>query len=140
MMLGVVGVGGVGAAAYMGTGGPDDFIAHVNKSPQAVYAAFSALGPEGEISLPGRNGWGGVLKQRIVKVANEQVKIEVEVDGETLISAEVQLRPEGDGTRIAAELDFNKAAINDLVEDAGGAPIPTFAFEDYLLDQVFAMP
>jgi hypothetical protein len=139
IMLGVAGVGGVGAAAYMGTGGgPDDFIGHVNKSPQAVYAAFSALGPAGEISLPGARGWGSGVKQRIVKVANEQIKIEVEINGETLVSAEVQLSPEGDGTRIAAELDFNSAAMNELVKEAGGPPVPTFAFEEYLLDQAFA--
>jgi len=137
-MLGVVGVGGVGAATYMGSGGPDDFIGHVNKSPQAVYAAFSALGPEGEISVPGRGGWGSRAKQRIVKVANQQVKIELEIDGEILATAEVQVSPEGDGTRLAAEIDFNKSAMNDLLQEAGGEPIPTFAFEDYLLDQVFA--
>lgn len=138
-MLGVAGIGGVGAAAYVGSGGgPDDFVGHVNKSPQAVYAAFSALGPEGEISVPGQGGWGSTVKRRIVKVTNEQVKIEVEVKGEVLVSAEVQIAPEGDGTRLAAEIDFNTAAMNDLMREEGGPTVPRQIFEEYMLDQAFA--
>jgi hypothetical protein len=140
IVMGVMGVGGVGAATYMGVGGggPNDFIGHVNKSPQAVYAAFSAIGQEGEISVPGQRGWGSRVKQRITKVANEEVKIEVEIDGRTLISAEIEVSPDGNGTRLAAELDFDKAAMNKLLAEAGGAEVPEFAMEEYMLDAMFA--
>lgn len=140
IVMGVVGLGGVGAAAYVGTGtgGPDDFIAHVNKSPQAVYAAFSALGPEGEIALPGEKGWGSRVRQRITKTANEEVKLVVEVDGKELISAEVEMTPEGDGTRIAAEFDFDEQAMNALIREAGAEGLPSMAFEEWMMDQAFA--
>lgn len=139
IVLGVVGVGGVGAAAYVGTsGGPDDYIGHVSKSPRAVYAAFSALGQEGVIAVPGEKGWGSRVRQRITKVAGEEIKIAVEVDGKELISAEIHVSADGEGTRIAAELEFDKSAMNDLLGEAGGAEIPSFAGEEYLIDQVFA--
>lgn len=139
VILGVAGIGGMGAAAFVGGGGgPDDFIGHVNKPPQAVYAAFSALGPEGEVSAPARGGWGSGFKQRIVKVAGEQVKLEFEVDGAVLISADIQFSPEGDGTRIAAEVDFDEEAMREMLRKAGGTELPAFAYEEYLLDQAFA--
>lgn len=140
MVMGMVGVGACGTAVVMGGGGagPNDYVATLSKPPSAVYAAFSNLAPEGETTVPSVDGWGGRFVQRIVKVPNEQVKMEVEVDGEMLISAEVQLAPEGQGTRVAAELDFNAALLNKLMKEHGAEGIPTFAFQEFLLDQVFA--
>ena len=119
VMLGVVGIGGIGGAALMGAGGggPDDFIRTVNRPPQAVYAAFSALGREGDVAIPTGNGWGARVVQRVVKVPNEQVKLEVLVDGEALVTAEVRFAPDGTGTRVAAELDFNDRLLKRIVEE-----------------------
>lgn len=140
LVLSVIGAGGIGVAAYSNSGAsmPDDYVGHVNKAPHAVYAAFSALGTEGETMFPGKDGWGGRVTQRIVKVPDEQVKIELLVDDEALITAEVQMAPEEGGTRLAAELDLNTRLLNRIVADHGGAPVPTFALQDYLMDQVFA--
>lgn len=139
-MIGAVGVAGLGAAVVGGGGGPNDFVGIVTKPPSAVYAAFSDLGPAGEnsISLPDKRGWARKLTQRVVKIPNEQVKLELLVDDEPLITAEVQLNAEGAGTRIAAELDVNDRMLNELAKEAGAPPMPTFAFQDFLIDQVFA--
>ncbi len=140
MAFGVVGIGGVGAAAVMGGGsGPNDFIGNVSRPPEVVYAAFSQIAPAGELSLPSKDGWGARFKQRIVKVANEKVKLEVLIDDAPLITAEVQFAPgENNGTRVAAELDFDADVLNKIIEEQGAPPIPGFAFQEFLIDQVFA--
>jgi hypothetical protein len=138
IIIGGVGVVGIGAAVVGGGGGPDDYIGTVSKSPEAVYAVFSELGPEGVTELPSHDGWDARVKQTVTKVPNENVKYLLEVDGKTFLEAEVQFTPADGGTRIAAELDFNSDALNDLLKEAGEAPIPSFAFEDFLMDQVFA--
>jgi len=140
VVLGVVGVGGIGTFAVVGAGGgPNDYIGVTSRSPEAVYAAFSELGSEGEISIPVQEGgWGSRITQRIVKVPNEQVKLELAIDQEVLISAEVQLAPEGEGTKVAAELDINQRLVSQLMKEAGAPPMPTFAFQDFLIDEVFA--
>ena len=140
VMLGVVGVGGVGAAAYMGGGsGPNDFIGTVSKPPAAVYSAFSALGPEGVTSIPSVDGWGARMVQRVTKVPNEKVKLELLVDDQPLLTAEVQVAPgENNGTRLAAELDFDQAMLSRIMEEQGAPPMPGFAFQESLIDHVFA--
>jgi hypothetical protein len=141
-IIGAVGVCGVSAAVVGGSGGgPDDFTAVLSKPPSVVYAAFAELGPEGENSVvvPKGNGFTGKFTQRLVKVANEQVKLEVLIDDEALLTAEVQLAPDGSGTRLAAELDFNEGVVRRLVEESGQKiPMPPFALQDFLIDQVFA--
>ena len=138
IILGVVGIGGVGTAGYYGFGpsGPDDFIRTTAKAPQAVYAAFDRLGQTGETIVPSSNGKR--IVQRVTKVPNQQVKLELLVDETAVVTAEVQLTPDGTGTRIAAELDVDTSAINEAAGVPGGGGIPQFAFQDYLVDQVFA--
>lgn len=142
VMLGVMGVGGIGTFAVVGAGGgmPDDYVGVTSRSPEAVYAAFSQLGEEGELAIPmdTGEGWGSRITQRIVKVPNEQVKLELAVDDEVLISAEVVFAPEGEGTKVAAEFDFNKRMVSRLMSQAGAPPMPPFAYQDFLIDQVFA--
>ena len=140
-ILGVVGVAGVGAVVAGGGGGPDDFIGIVKRPPSAVYAAFSDLGPGGDKSMqvPKKGGFASKLTQRVVKVPNEQVKLELLIDDEALVTAEVQLSPEGEGTRIAAELDFNDELLRRIIEEQGEEfKVPSFAFQEFLIDQVFA--
>lgn len=141
VVLGVVGVGGIGTVAVVGGGASvNDYVGVTSRPPAAVYAAFSDLGTEGEISMPvpDQGGWGSRLTQRIVKVPNEQVKLELAIDEEVLISAEVQLAPEGEGTKVAAELDVNQRMITRLMKEAGAPVMPSFAMQDFLIDQVFA--
>lgn len=141
MFLGVVGLGGIGTAAYMGGGaGPNDYVGHVGKSPEAVYAAFAGLGQAGEISIPRHDGKGAMV-QRVTKVHNELVKLELEVDGAALMTAEVHIAPDGEkGTRVAAEFDLDSARLREVVRDAGGGEIaiPEFAFQETMIDMVFA--
>jgi hypothetical protein len=140
-IFGAVGVCGVGAAVVGGGGGPDDFVAVVSKPPSAVYAAFADIGPPGEKSelVPKQGGGMGKITQRVVKVPNEQVKVEFLIDDEALLTAEVQLSAEGSGTRMAAELDLNDALLRRIMEEQGeDFAIPSFAFQDFLIDQVFA--
>lgn len=138
-MLGTVGVMGVGAAVVAGPGGgPNDYVGVVSKPPAAVYAALSQLGTEGVETTPTYKG--GQMVQRIVKVANEQLKLELEVDGEMILSVEVQLAPEGSGTRIAAEFELNTDAIRKVMHEAsnGEMALPILPMEEYLMDQMFA--
>jgi len=141
-LLSGVGVCGIGAAVVGGAGGgPNDFIAVLSKPPSVVYAAFSDIGPAGDKSeiVPKKNGFAGKFTQRVIRVPNEQVKLEFLVDDEALLTAEVQLSAEGSGTRLAAELDFNDALLRRLVEESGEEfPVPSFAFQDFLIDQAFA--
>jgi hypothetical protein len=136
-----MGVCGVGAVVVGGGGGPDDFIAVVSKPPSVVYAAFAQLGDAGDKTdaIPKKAGGVAKLTRRVVKVQNEQVKFEFLIDGEALLTAEVQITPEGGGTRLAAELDFDDALLRRIVKEQGGEfPIPPIAFQDFLIDQAFA--
>ena len=140
-ILGAVGVCGVGAVAVGGGGGPDDFIAVVSKPPSAVYAAFAQLGDAGNetVQIPKEAGGFGSFTRRFVKVQNEQVKFEFLINGETLVTAEVQMAPEGTGTRLAAEFDFDDDLLRRIVKEAGGElPVPPIAFQDFMIDQAFA--
>lgn len=141
-IIGTLGLAGVGVAVVGGGGGrPDDFIGIVSKPPAVVYAAFEGLGPAGEKSeiIPKKGGGTGKITQRLVKVQNEQVKLEILIDDEALITAEVQMSPEGQGTRLAAELDFNDGLLRRIMREQGEKfTIPSFAFQEFLIDQVFA--
>ncbi len=141
-IFGAVGVCGVGAAVVGSGGGPDDFVAVVSKPPSAVFAAFADFAPAGEKSelVPKKGGGTGKITQRVVKVPGEQVKVEFLIDDEALLTAEVQLSAEGSGTRLAAELDLNDGLLRRLMKEQGEEyVIPSFAFQDVLIDQVFAL-
>jgi hypothetical protein len=74
-----------------------------------------------------------------VKVPNEQVKFELLLDSEALVTADVQMAPEGRGTRLAAEFDFDDAVLRRIVKEHGAdLPVPPIAFQDFLIDQGFA--
>ena len=142
-MLGGVGVCGIGAAVVGGGGsGPNDFVAVVSKPPSAVYAAFSDLGPAGDKSefVPKRNGGSGKLTKRVVRVPNENVRFEFLIDEQPLLTAEVQLAAEGSGTRMAAEIDFDDQLLGRIMEESGAEfpAVPSFVFQEFLIDQVFA--
>lgn len=141
-IFGVMGVAGIGAAvAGGGGGGPNDFIGVVSKPPSVVYAAFDAMGPVGEQSelVPNPSGKIAKLTKRVVKIPNEQVKFEILFNDEALLTADMQMSAEGSGTRLAGELDINDTLLRRIVEESGAEfPVPPFAFQDFLIDQVFA--
>jgi hypothetical protein len=141
VIFGAVGVCGVGAAVVGGGGGPDDFVAVVSKPPAVVYAAFADFAPAGEKSelVPKKGGGTGKVTQRIVKVPNQQVKVEFLIDDEALLTAEVQMAAEGSGTRLAAELDLNDGLLRRIMKEQGeDYAIPSFALQEFLIDHVFA--
>jgi hypothetical protein len=136
-----MGLAGVGAVVVGGDRGPDDFIAVVSKPPSVVYAAFAELGEAGDLSdqIPKQGGGSTNLTWRLVKVPNEQVKFEFLIDSEALVTADVQMAPEGQGTRLAAEFDFDDAVLRRVVKEHGAdLPVTPIAFQDFLIDQGFA--
>jgi hypothetical protein len=72
----------------------------------------------------------GTLTRRFVKVQNEQVKFESLVNGEALVTAEVQMAPEGSGTRLAAEVRLRRRfAAADRRGIGREFPVPPIVFQ-----------
>lgn len=140
IILGMVGIGGIGTAGYYGLGesGPDDFIRTTSKSPASVYNALVAFGPAGDTLISAHAGRR--LVQRVTKVPNEQVKLELLIDSTPILSAELQLSPDGTGTRIAAEADVDLDAIHRIADEAGlsDRSLPNFARGEDVIDAMFA--
>ena len=144
LILGVMGVGAAGTVyvSTSGTATPNDFIGVVHKSPAQVYAAFSSMAPEGVQSVPSPDGWGSRFVQRIVKVPNEQVKMELLIDDRRILLAEIQLQPaEGNATQVAAEFDFDLALLSQIAREhgAGDDALPILSVPEGLIDHTFAM-
>lgn len=116
---------GIGGAAYFNTDGPD-FDRVVNKSPNQVYAAFSALAREGTIRGPDRNDV--VDRQvafRVSKTRGETIRYEILFDDRPVVTADLTFSAAGDGgaqTRMTAELELDEYEIGSAFEtDAGMA-------------------
>lgn len=140
-VFGTMAMCGVGGAAYVGVGsGPNDYVGTVNKSPEAVYAAFaSAMGPEGITALPSRDGWPARLQQRVSKTAGEEVKVEFVVDNRPLVTMEVDFAAEGpSATRVAAEIDIDTAALASFADAGPGDSMAFMAMGDGIIDMAFA--
>lgn len=140
-VFGTMAMCGMGGAAYYGVGaGPNDYIGTVNKSPEAVYAAFaSAMGPEGITALPSRDGWPARLQQRVSKTPGEEVRIEFVVDNAALATMEIEFAPEGPAaTRVAAEVDIDAAAFAALTDSGPGDSMAFMAMGDGIIDMAFA--
>lgn len=141
MVFGTMAMCGVGGAAYVGVGsGPNDYVGTVNKSPDAVYAAFaSAMGPEGITALPSRDGWPARLQQRVSKTPGEEVRIEFVVDDRPLATMEIEFAAEGlSATRVAAEIDIDSAALAALADAGPGDSMAFMAMGDGIIDMAFA--
>ena len=140
-VFGTMAMCGVGGAAYVGVGsGPDDYVGTINKSPDAVYAAFaSAMGPEGITALPSHDGWPARLQQRVSKTPDEEVRIDFIVENATLLSMEVDFAAEGQAaTRIAAEVDIDAAALASIADVGPGDAMAFMAMNEGLIDMAFA--
>ena len=117
--MSLLGAGGIYLLA--GTPGPD-FDRVVNKPPMTVYAAFSALGPEGTVSEEPTRDMPHRVTRRIQKVLGQELHYEILVDDRPVIDADLHFAPGPDnkGTRLTAEFDFDGYALGSAYEtDAG---------------------
>ena len=132
----LAGLGVGGAALFAGADSPD-FDRTIKRSPAAVYAAFSALGDEGE-SPADPIGFAGQVTHRIDKVRNESIRYELRFDGHPVVEIDLAFEPvdEGRSTRMTAEIDLDKRQLGQLIEiDAGMAMT---LVPDSFFDQRFA--
>ena len=120
MLVGLAAMGVGGTAFWAGSPGPD-FDRQLNKSPMEVYAAFSALGEEGEISQPGEDGAPRVTR-RVVKVPGESIEVEFLLENRPVLDVELNFEPgaEGRGTRLTAEFDIDAYELGSAFETEAG--------------------
>ena len=135
VLLGLAAMG-VGGAFWAGSPGPD-FDRQINKSPMEVYAAFSALGEEGEIAQPAEEGAPSVTR-RVVKVPGESIQLEYLLDNRPVLDVELNFEPgaEGRGTRLTAEFDVDAYELGAAFETEAG--IALSMVPDSYLDAQFA--
>lgn len=119
----MAGLGVGGAALFAGADSPD-FDRVVSRPPTAVYAAFSALGDEGESEAPAGD-FPERMTQRVAKVPNESIRYEVVLDGNTIFEIDVNFEPVegGAATRVTAEMDLDKLALGGLIETEAGVAL-----------------
>lgn len=133
----VTGVGVVGAALTGGASGPNDYSGVVGRPPQAVYAAFAALGVEGEEPVQ-IAGLPLTVSQRITKVPGERVRLELMVTGDVLLTADVHLQSanRGRATQVDAEVDVNQAPLERVIE-ASRNRVPNGVLDHARIDNMF---
>ena len=127
---------GAGGLAIVGTDSPD-FDRTINRPPSAVYAAFSALGEEGEISEPsGRDGVPAITR-RIEKESGESIRYQILFGDKPVVTADLNFEAAGGGgTRMTAELDLDAYAIGSAVESDAGVALAMLP--DSAIDHQFA--
>ena len=127
---------GRGAAFWAGNAGPD-FDRVIDRPPLAVYAAFSALAQEGEISEPATEGMPS-LTRRIVKVRGESITVEFLFNDRPAVEAELHFEPgpEGRGTRMTAEFDVDPQEFGSAFETEAGVALALVP--DSFIDNQFA--
>lgn len=136
MLFGMAACATGGAAWWAGSPGPD-FDRVIDRPPMSVYAAFSALGPEGTITEPGGKGTPRMTR-RISKVSGESIRLELLLDDRTVMEAELDFAPGpgGHGTRLTAEFDVNAYAIGSQFQTEAGLALSLVP--DSYLDNQFA--
>jgi len=136
MLLGLAAMGVGGTAFWAGSPGPD-FDRQIARSPMEVYAAFSALGEEGEISEPGQDGAPSVTR-RVVKVPGESITLEYLLENRPVLDVELNFEPgaEGRGTRLTAEFDIDAYELGSAFETEAGLALSMVP--DSYLDAQFA--
>jgi hypothetical protein len=132
--MSLFGAGGIYMLA--GTAGPD-FDGLVNKPPMTVYAAFSALGPEGTITQASGDAQHRVTR-RIHKIAGEEIHYEILLDDHPVIDADLHFEPGPDnkGTRLTAEFDLDAYALGSAYETRAGVALSMVP--EGFIDQQFA--
>lgn len=133
--LSVLGAGGI----YLLTGTPGpDFDRIVSKPPMAVYAAFSALGPEGEVTQGPTVDMPHRVTRRIEKKAGESISYEILFDDRPVVDVDLHFAaaPDNKGTRLTAEFDMRPYELGTDFQTDGGialSMVPTG-----YIDQQFA--
>jgi hypothetical protein len=132
--MSLFGAGGIYMLA--GTAGPD-FDGLVNKPPMTVYAAFSALGPEGTVTQASGDAQHRVTR-RIHKIAGEEIHYEILLDDHPVIDADLHFEPGPDnkGTRLTAEFDLDAYALGSAYETRAGVALSMVP--EGFIDQQFA--
>jgi hypothetical protein len=132
-ILGICAAGAGGAYWYAGSG--PDFDRVVHRPPMNVYAAFSALGPEGTMSYGHNERLGRRVSRRIEKTLGEALHYEILVADGRVLDVELNFAPgpDGQGTRMTAEFDVNAYAIGSTFENEAGialALVPDAFFDN----------
>jgi hypothetical protein len=130
----------VGAGGYAVTGAAPDFDRTINRSPEAVYAAFSAVAPEVRETTP-RTADTPELIASIEKEPNREIRLEVLADGDEVVGITVNFEPAKDGaaTRITAELDIDQRQMRSLHALAAGqgSMLPPGNVPEAVIDMAF---
>src|SRR3954468_8525273 len=133
--MSLLGAGGIYFLA--GTPGPD-FDRVVNKPPMIVYAAFSALGPEGTITQGPTGDMQHRMTRRIEKIPGQEIHYEILLDDRPVVDVDLHFAPgpENKGTRLTAEFDLDAYALGSAYETEAGIAL-SLVPEGYI-DQQFA--
>jgi hypothetical protein len=126
-----------GVYMLAGSAGPD-FDRVVSREPMAVYAAFSALGPEGTVSYGPTADSPHRITRRIEKTLGEEIHYEILVDDRPVIDATLNFEPgpENKGTRLTAEFDLDAYALGAAYETDAGVALSMVP--DGYIDRQFA--
>ena len=133
--MSLLGAGGIYLLA--GSPGPD-FDRVVNKPPMVVYAAFSALGPEGEISQGPTADMPHRVTRRVQKIPGRELHYQILVDDRPVIDADLHFAPGPDnkGTRLTAEFDMDAYPLGAAYETEAGVALSMVP--EGFIDQQFA--
>ena len=136
LFVGVAAIG-IGGAAYFNTDGPD-FDRVVNKNPDRVYAAFSALAREGTIRGPRDNDLvDRRVSFRVTKERNESIRYEILFDDRPVVTADLAFAAAGEGqTRMTAELELDEYELGSAFENDAGVALSLVP--EVLIDTQFA--
>lgn len=124
-LLSVAGLG-VGGAAYFGTDGPD-YDRIVSRSPDSVYAAFSALAQEGTVTRStSEEGVTLSVTIRVEKQRGEAIHYEILLDNRPVVTADLGFEAAGeDGrqTRMTAELELDEFELGSAFQTEAGVAL-----------------
>jgi hypothetical protein len=136
-LCGISALGAGGIYLLAGTPGPD-FDRIVDKPPMTVYAAFSALGPEGSVTQGPTADMPHRLTRRIQKVPGQELHYQILLDDRPVVDADLHFAPGpgNKGTRLTAEFDLDAYALGSAYETEAGIAL-SLVPEAYL-DQQFA--
>lgn len=136
ILFGMAGLG-IGGAALFGMDSPD-FDRTINRPPAAVYAAFSALAPEGSRTSPAGEGIDRTATVRVEKTRGEAIRYEILLDDRPVVTADLAFAPaeEGRATRMTAEIDIDAFELGSAFETQAGVALSLIP--DSYIDRQFA--
>jgi hypothetical protein len=137
ILCGISALGAGGIYFLAGSPGPD-FDRVVNKPPMIVYAAFSALDPEGTISQGPSGEMQHRVTRRVEKTPGREIHYEILLDDRPVVDVDLHFAPgpENKGTRLTAEFDLDAYALGSAYETEAGIAL-SLVPEGYI-DRQFA--